>query len=311
MEAVQISRYGGPEVLEVNDIDPPVPGDNQVLVKVNFAGLNPFDSKLRSGLFKKMIPLHFPHTLGGDFAGIVKKTGKKVLGFTVGDGVYGTANILSGGSGSLAQYLIAQSDKIAKKPSSLDFAESAAVVLTGVSALRAIEEHISLKAGQKILIHGGAGGIGHIAVQLAKAKNAFVAVTVNKFDMEFIKKLGADKIIDYKIKKFEEILKDFDAVFDTVGKDIADRSFPVLKKGGVLVSMVVQPDGKLAKKYGIKTYRQQTAVNSRQLNRLTEILNSGKIKVNVDRIFSIDKIGQAYKYLEEGHQKGKVVVNIR
>lgn len=311
MKAVQINKYGGPQVIEINENAPkPSLAKNQILVEVQAASINPIDWKVRAGYLKEMMPLSFPITLGGDFAGIVSKIGEGVSGFKLGDEVYGQASLLNGGSGSFAEFVAANTINTALKPKKADFVEASALPLAGSSALQALEEHIKLKKGQKILIHGGAGGIGHIAIQLAKALGAFTVAAVYTDDKEFVKGLGADEVIDYKTQKFEQILKDYDAVFDTVGGETTIKSFDVIKKGGVFVSMLGQPDLKLAGKYGISAIGQGTKTDRAHLTRLGVLVDSGKIKVHVDKVFSLKQVKEAFEYKEKIHSKGKVVIKI-
>lgn len=312
MKAIQIKKYGGSEVFEINqNASIPTPGIGQVLVRTYAASINPFDWKVREGFFKDMMPLKFPLILGGDFAGIIVEVGEGVLEFKVEDRVYGSANIFNGGSGALAQYCVANVANIAKKPKNADFLESAASVLVGASAIQALEDHIKLKKGQKILIHGGAGGIGSTAIQLAKSKGAYVVTAVSTDDKDFVKSLGADNIIDYKSEDFSEKLKDFDAVFDTVGGETTNKSFQVLKKGGVLVSMLGQPSPELAKKYEVTAIGQNTNTNTKHLNRLEELIDGGKIKIQIDRVFPLQKTREAFDHLEHGSPRGKVAIKIR
>src|SRR3989338_9222057 len=312
MKAVQINRYGGYEVLEINQNAPtPSIDKEQVLVKVQAASINPFDGAVRSGALQKMAPLQFPITLGGDFSGIVSEVGTDVSEYKVGDEVYGSANILSGGSGSFAEYAQVRISNMAKKPKNADFIESAALPLVGSSAVQALEEHIKLQNKQKILIHGGAGGIGHIAIQLAKALGAYVATTVSTDDMEFVIQLGTDEIIDYKNEKFEEKIKDFDAILDTVGGEVTNKSLAVLRKGGTLVSMIGQPDLKLAEKLGVIAIRQRTRVSTQHLERLAQLVENGNIKIKIAKIFPLDQVREAFKYQEEGYPRGKVVIKVK
>lgn len=237
--------------MEVSDNVPkPSPSKNQVLVEVYAASLNPVDWKIWAGYFKEM-PVKFPMTLGGDFAGRVVKAGEGVNEFKVGDEIFGSAIILNGGSGAFAEMAAANTANITQKPRNIDFTKACALPLVGCSAVQALEEHIKLQSRQKILIHGGAGGIGHIAIQLAKALGAYVATTVSEDDMDFVKRIGTDQVIGYQNQAFEEILKDFDAVFDTVGGEVTDKSFKVVKRGGRLVSMLGQPNEELAQKFGV------------------------------------------------------------
>lgn len=309
MKAVQINCYGDSGVLEVNEHAPkPSAAKGQVLVEVHAASINPIDWKIRSGYLKEMAPLQFPATLGGDFAGIVIEVGEGVSAFKVGNHVYGQAILLNGGSGSFAQFVAANAANTARKPTSVNFVQAAALPLAGVSAVQALEEHIKLQKGQKILIHGGAGGIGHLALQLAKSLGGYVAVTMSGKDAKFVKSLGANEGIDYGSEAFEKKLEGFDAVFDTVGGEVTNRSFTVLKKGGVLVSMLGQPNPELAKKYEVTAIGQNTRVNAQNLKRLTELADGGKIKVHVDKVLPLEKAREAFDYQEKGYPQGKVVL---
>lgn len=312
MKAAQYNRYGGPEVIEINDNAlKPTPGSGQVLVEVHAASLNPFDYKLRLGYMKEMIPLKFPFTIGGDFSGVVMNLGKNVSEFKIGDKVYGQALVLTGASGAIAEFATSNVGNCALKPKNADFIQAASLPLVGASAIQALEEHIKLKRDQKILIHGGAGGIGHISVQLAKYLGAYVATTVSVDDMEFVKNLGADEVIDYKTQKFEEMLHDFDAVFDTVGGETAENSFKVLRKGGIIVSMLGAPNPELAQKQNVTAIGQNTKITSERLNRLTELVDNGDIKVHIDKVFSLNQTREAFEYFEKSHPRGKVVVKIK
>jgi len=312
MKAVQINTYGGNEVLEINEnAAKPSITTGQVLVEVHAASLNPVDGAIRAGYLKEMVPLSFPATLGGDFSGVVTELGEAVSDFKVDDPVYGQAILLNGGSGSLAQFVAANTVNTARKPQNVNYVEAAALPLAGVSALQALEEHIKLEPGQKILIHGGAGGIGTIAIQLAKSLGGYVATTVRADHKNYVKELGADQVIDYQNEAFEEMLKEFDAVLDTVGGETTNKSFKVLKKGGILVSMLGQPDPELAEKYGVTAIGQSTNTNTQHLNRLAELIDGGKIKVQVDKVFPLEQAREAFKHLEEGHPRGKVAMKIK
>ena len=313
MKAAQYSKYGGPEVIEINqNASRPSAGGGQVLVEVYAASLNPFDYKLRLGYMKEMIPLQFPFTVGGDFSGVVAGLGPSVDGnFKVGDEVYGQALVLNGGSGTLAQFAASNVANAAHKPKGINHIEAASLPLVGASAIQVLEEHIKLKSSDKILIHGGSGGIGSIAIQLAKSKGAYVAATVSTENVEFVKGLGVDGVIDYKTQKFEELLKDFDAVFDTVGGETLDRSFKVLKKNGIIVSMLGAPNPELAKQYNVSAIGQNTRVNNETLTRLTELVEKDVIKAQVDKVFPLEQTREAFEYLENAHSRGKVVIAVK
>lgn len=311
MKAVQITRYGGYEVLEIKgNVEIPKVEGKKVLVKIAAASINPFDIKFRSGMYKSSLPVKFPYIPGGDFSGLVHKSANQSK-FKVGDEIYGSANILNGGTGSFAEFAIARIAAVAKRPKRIGFLESAALPLAGVSSVQVLEQLMKLNKLERILIHGGAGGIGHLAIQLAKSTGAYVITTVSRDDFEFVRKLGADEAIDYKSEKFEEKLSNLDAVFDTVGGNVTNKSLKVIKKNGVLVSMIGDIDFELAKKLQVKAIRHSTKMNTNDLNRLSELVDSGKINVNIDKIFSLDQAREAFGHQEENHPRGKVVVKIR
>lgn len=311
MKAAQIDTYGNPYVIHINENAlKPVLKPNQLLIAVSAASINAIDWKFREGYLQKIAPVSLPVTLGGDFAGKVVGVSDDVSEFKVGDDVYGQAIILNGGSGSMAEFVCANVTNTALKPHGITYEEASALPLVGVSALQALEEHIKLQKGQKILIHGGAGGIGHIAIQLAKFLGARVITTVGKNDEVFVKTLGADEIIDYTSQKFEDIVADCDGVFDTVGGDVTDKSFQVLKRGGIIVSMTGQPSQALAQEKGVIAIGQMTQTNTLRLNKLTELIDNGSVKVHIDRTFPLEHVQEAFIYQETSHPKGKVVLRI-
>jgi NADPH:quinone reductase-like Zn-dependent oxidoreductase len=313
MKSAQIKRYGGSEVVEISQSTsgPDPPSARKVLVTVKAAGVNPADWKVREGYFQQMTPLQFPSTLGMDFSGVIEKVGEGVYDFKQDDEVYGQASVMRGGSGAFAEMALANEDSIAHKPKTLSHEEAAGLPLVGVSAWQALVETIGLSGGQKILIHGGAGGIGNIAIQLAKHLRAFIATTVSTNDKEFVKELGANEIIDYKTQTFEDLLPhDYDAVFDTVGGETYTRSFSVLKKGGIIVSMLEQPNQELMNRFGVKAIFQFTQVNRERLTKLAQWVDQNNIHVNVDRTFPLDEAGKALDYQRDVHPRGKVVLQV-
>ena len=307
--------YGSSEVVEINQnaTAPNDPSDEKVLVKVKAAGVNPIDWKIREGYMQQMIPLQFPSTLGMDFSGTIEKVGAGVSGFNVGDDeVYGQASVTRGGSGAFAEIALANADSIAHKPKSLNHQEAAGLPLVGVSAWQALVETIGLTDGQKkILIHGGAGGIGSIAIQLVKRLGAYVATTASTNDKQFVKELGADEVIDYKTQPFEDVIHDYDAVFDTVGGETYARSFRVLTKGGIIVSMLEQPNSELMRQFDMKAIFQFTQVNRERLTKLTELVDQkNNIDIHVDKTFPLDEAGKALDYQKNAHPRGKIVLAI-
>lgn len=309
MRAAQINNYGDKDVLQFTDQAPkPIAREGQVLVEVYAASVNPYDWMVMSGVAG--VNLTFPATLGGDLAGVIAEIGPGVEGFEVGQEVYGGANAASG-RGSFAEFAPAKATSIAPKPANIDFVTAAALPLTAESAYQALVDTLHLSAGQKILIHGGAGGIGTMAIQLAKHIGAYVATTVSEKDKDYAVQLGADEVIDYKAEKFEEKLQNFDAVFDTVGKDTYDRSFSVLKKGGQIVSMVAAPNEELAAAHEVTAIHQFTDATTERLERITELVEQGVLNVIVDQTYPLEQAGEALAHLHNGGHRGKVVIRIK
>lgn len=274
-----------------------------MLVQVRYAAVNPFDLTVREGRARQMAELGFPATIGGDFAGIVAETGEEV---------YGQANAL-GGQGSYAEYTPVKASQLAPKPKSIGFEQAAALPLVSSSAYQALVDHMNLQKGQKILIHGGAGGIGSVAIQIAKHLGAYVATTATAEDADFVKSLGADEVIDYKNQDFSTIIKDYDAVYDTVGGETKKKSYGVLKPGGALVSMIGPPepdDEELVKERRIKYTAQFTHVTTEHLNAITKLVDDGVLKPVIDKTFTLDEAAEALEYQKTAAPKGKVVIKV-
>lgn len=251
MKAAQISEYGDASIIKINEVDKPALDAGKVLVEVHAASINPVDSAIRSGYMQQDAPLTFPATLGGDFAGVVAELGADVGGLAVGDKVYGQSNAAFGNSGTFAEFTATAAGQVAKAPVSISIDEAASLPLVGASALQALTAGLNLQPGQKILITGGSGGIGSIAIQVAKNIGAHVTTTTSGAGVELAKQLGADVVSDYKAEKLEDLPKDFDAVFDTVGGDGFNASLRLLKPGGIAVSMIAQPDADLANELNV------------------------------------------------------------
>jgi len=312
MKAAQFNKYGGPEVIEFNpNAAMPRLNDGQVLVEGHASSLNPIDSILRAGYLQRMIPVTFPATLAGDFAGVVKEVGPKVSGLRIGDEVYGNAPVIAGGSGAAAEYISANASMVAYKPPKATYIEAAALPLAGVSAVQAIDE-MKLQPGQRILIHGGAGGIGSFAVQYAKYLGYHVATTVRGSQKEFAKELNADKIVDFEAEEFDAKLGEYDAVLDTIGGEVHKRSFKTLKKGGIIASMVQNaPDQELMLKFGARAVYVRTQVSTASLMHLAGLVDKGAIKSRIAREYPLEQTREAYTYFEQDHPKGKICMRIR
>ena len=313
MKAAQFNKYGGPEVIKLNrDAVLPKAGEGQILVEGHTASINPIDLVIRAGYMQQMFTLTFPATLLGDFAGEVKEVGQGVLDFRVGDQVFGFAPVIFGGSGAAAEYVASKAAVAALKPQRASHTETAALPLAGVSAVQALELHLKAKPGQKVLIHGGAGGIGSFAIQYAKYLGCHVATTVRGSQKEFVRQLGADDVIDFELEKFDTILKEYDGVLDTVGGEVYKRSFSVLKRGGMVVSMVQNsPDQELMSKFGVVSDFFIAQVDFVSLQSLAELVDKGALKSQIDREFPLEQAREACAYVEQDHPKGKVVVRIK
>ncbi len=307
MRAAQISQYGHADAIKLKNMPKPKAGKGQLVIEVHASSINPVDSAVREGFFQ--VPL--PTTLGFDVSGVVDSVGEDVATFKAGDRVYGQSNPLRGGSGAFADYALAPAAMLGKMPDKLSYIDAAAVALTGTSALQALTEHLALKQGQKILIHGGAGGIGSIAIQIAKHLGAFVATTVNVDDVDFVRHLGADQVIDYKAQRFEQLVSDFDAVFDTVGGDTLARSYQVLKRGGILVSMTTAPNEPLAQQMGITALMQFTQPTPERLAALARLVDEGVVSIHVEKTFPLELVGEAFKEKECGHVRGKIAIEVK
>src|ERR1700722_10362031 len=249
MKAIRIHQYGGTEVLAHVEMQRPAPGANEVLIKVKAASVNPVDWKIRDGHMKDFLPLTLPATLGSDVSGTVEEIGTGAARFKRGDEVYASLGLEGGG---YAEYAVAKEAIVAEKPSTLDHVQAASVPVAGLTAWQALFEVAQLRAGQKVLIHGAAGGVGNFAVQFAKGKGAYVIGTASSRNQAFLGELGVNKVVDYQKTRFEDVVRNVDVVLDTMGGDTQERSFQTLKKGGILVSIVQPPSQELAANYGVR-----------------------------------------------------------
>jgi NADPH:quinone reductase-like Zn-dependent oxidoreductase len=310
MRAAQLTQYGGQDAVQFTTEAPtPEVTPGHILVKVAAASINAIDWKIREGMMQQMAPVDFPATLGGDLAGTVEEIGEGTEGFTIGQEVYGQTNPFSG-HGSFAEYSLIPAGNLAPKPQSTNLEQAAALPLTAVSAYQALAETLNLQPGQKILIHGGAGGIGSFAIQLAKHLGTYVATTAAADDLEFVRQMGADEAIDYTSQKFEEIINGYDAVFDTVGGQTLEKSYQVLRAGGQLVSMAGAPNEELAATHHITASAQQTRVTTDRLQKVAELVDQGILTPAIDKTFPLEQTAEALEYMRAGHHRGKVVINV-
>src|SRR5438552_8366255 len=306
MKAIVIHQYGGPEALKYEDAPRPEPKDNQVLVKVIAAAVNPVDAMIRSGKYAKVFGTTLPLIPGYDIAGIVEKSGAKVTRFKPGDAVY--AYPMWGGG--YAEYDVVDETETALKPKSINFAEAAAVPLAALTAWQALIDAAKLSPGQTVLIHGGSGGVGSFAIQIAKTRGAKVIATASTPNQELLKQLGADVAVDYTKQKFEDVARDVDVVLDSVGEDTLARSYGVVKRGGFIVSLVARPERAGLDKHGIRGAALSVEPNSDELAQIGKLIDQKKIKVIVSQTFPLSEATKAQEQVATGHTRGKVVLKV-
>ncbi|WP_125567177.1 NADP-dependent oxidoreductase [Companilactobacillus insicii] len=311
MKAVVINKYGNRDELHMENIAIPEIADDEVLVEVKATSVNPIDWKLREGYLAEMIPLKFPIVLGWDVAGVITRVGQKVQNFKTGDKVLARPDLTN--RGTYAEYTAVKEDKLAMLPDNVSYEEAAALPLAGLTAWQGIYENLDVKSGQTVLMQGGAGGVGIIAIQLLKHIGAHVVTTASSKNKEFLEDLGADEIIDYHDTDFSTVLSNVDAVFDTIGGDTLEKSYSVLKDGGRLVTISGAIDEKLAAEKNIKANSVWLRPNGKQLTELVNLVSEGVVKVIIDSThpFSEDGVKKAQEVSESHHAKGKIVITMK
>lgn len=333
MKAFIIERYGKKVALRATEMPEPELGKDDVLVQIHAAGVNPLDLKIRDGDFKMILPYRMPLILGNDLAGVVVRVGSQVQQFKPGDEVYARPD--DDRIGAFAEFIAINQGSLAIKPKGLTMEEAASIPLVGLTAWQALVEKANLKKGQKVLIHAGSGGVGTLAIQLAKHLGATVATTTSTANVEWVKHLGADIVIDYRKDDFEKVLHDYDVVLNSLGTDTLEKSLRILKPGGKLISISGPPDTEFAKNaglsgflklvmgllsYGIRKKAKRRGVSysflymrasGEQLRKLTALIDSGVIRPVVDRVFPFESTPDALAYVETGRAKGKVIVKVK
>jgi NADPH:quinone reductase-like Zn-dependent oxidoreductase len=305
MKAVRIHEFGGPEVLKVEDVPTPEPGEGEVLVQVHASSVNPLDYKIRSGAYLGEDRL--PIAMGRDIAGLVIYCGPGVQAFEPGDAVYA---LLPEDRGGYAEYVAIGADIGARMPAKLDYVQAAAVPLAALTAWQGLFDHGGLKQGQTVLIHGAGGGVGHFAVQFARARGARVIATCRGEDRDFVRHLGASTVVDYQHERFEDVAHDVDLVLDLVGGETQDRSWSVLKEGGVLVSTLAPPDQAKAAEHKARGLSFKHQPNGPQLAEITRLIDAGQVLPNIDRVFPLAQSAAAEDRLEHEHVRGKIVLSL-
>lgn len=308
MKAVRIHDYGDPSVLTYEDAPKPTAAAGEVLIHVRAAGVNPVDWKIRSGAFKQGLPLTMPAILGYDVSGVIEAVGDGVTNFKPGDEVYSYLPIARGGG--YAQYVAAPASGVCLKPKSLDHRAAAGVPLAALTAWQALFDTAGLKPGQIVLIHAGSGGVGHFAIQLAKAKGAHVIATASDKNQTFIKKLGVDVAIDYKAQKFEEVARNVDVVLDAVGGDTLARSYGCLKPGGFIVSIVAPPDPAKLKEFSIRGAVMMVKPNAAQLAEIGALIDHEAVIPHIGQVFALKDAAKAHEASQTGRTVGKIVLTV-
>lgn len=332
MKAFTFKRYGKSPELGFDDIDFPSPGDDEILVKVYAVGLNPIDNMIPTGMFKRVLHFSLPATLGSDVSGVVVATGRRVTRFNAGDEVF--ASIFDRGTGSLAEFVRVPENLAALKPATLDFVQAASLPMVSLTSWQALTERAKLRAGQKVFIPAGSGGIGSFAIQLAKHLGATVGTTTSTANIDWVSRLGADEVVDYKKQEFEKVLSGYDIVLGTIRGDAIEKSTQILKPGGKIVSLIGPLDTafarerhlnvflrfvlgllsrkimRLSKKRGLTYSFLFVRPDGSQLSQIAELMDAQRIKPVIDNVFPFAETGDAFAYLARGHAKGKVVVKI-
>lgn len=308
MNAVRIHNYGGPEVLRFEDAPRPTPGSGELLIRVQAAGVNPIDWKIRAGYLKQVFPYVLPFIPGWDVSGVVEATGAGVTKFKPGDEVYARPDLAR--DGAYAEYAVVKETETALKPRSIDHVHAAAIPIAALTAWEALFGQAALAKGQRVLIHGAAGGVGSFAVQLAKWKGAYVIGTASAQNQAFLRELGVDEPIDYEKTRFDDVVKEVDVVFDTIGGETQTRSWKVLKKGGILVSIAAPPSADEAAKHGVRSAYFRAATNASLLAEISKLVDSGKVKPFVETVLPLAEARRAHELSESGHTRGKIVLKV-
>ena len=333
MKALIFKRYGKPDQITFADIPRPALQPDEILVQVHAAGLNPIDNMIPKGTFKPFFKFQLPATLGSDLAGVVVEVGSRVTRFKPGDAVF--ASIFDLGTGALAEFAVVPENTAALKPANLDFVQAASIPMVALTSWQALKERANIKPGQKVFIPAGAGGIGTIAIQLAKHFGAKVATTTSTGNVDLVRSLGADEVVDYKKQEFENVLRDYDAVLGTVRGDSIEKSLQILKPKSTVVSLIGPPDAafgrargmnffmvfvfgllsrkiqRLARKRGVEYSFLFVHPDGGQLAEIGRLLESATVRPVIDKVFPFAQAKEALAYLEKGRAKGKVVVQMK
>jgi NADPH:quinone reductase-like Zn-dependent oxidoreductase len=309
MRAIRMHDYGGPEVLHLDAVPVPQPGPQQVRVRVRAIGVNPFEWKFREGRMRGRIEVNLPYTPGFDAVGAIDAVGSAVSGWTVGDEVIAALNRTPGGA--YAEYAVASAADVVRKPATMTFEAATGLLTPSSTAWRFLIELAGLQSGQRVFIHGGAGGVGSAAVQIAKAHGAHVTTTASAHNVEYLRELGADEVINYRQQRFEDFIGQADVVLDNVGGDTLARIPAAMKRSAVLVSPAGVPNAQDAERIGIRcpsTAWDFSAPYAPRLQKIADLANAGRLRVNVDKVFPLERAATAQELNRQGHARGKIVL---
>lgn len=308
MNAVLIHRYGGPDALSYEKVARPWPADDEVLVRVEAAGVNPVDWKIREGHLREMLPHSLPLIMGWDVSGVVTAVGPGVRRFQVGDEVFSRPDLLR--DGTYAEYVVIREKEVALKPKSIDHLHAAAIPLAGLTAWKSLIETAGLEPGQRVLIHGGAGGVGSFAVQLAKWRGARVIATASPHNHDYLHDLGADETIDYRSAGLEEEIGKVDVVFDTIGGETQERSWHMLNPGGMLVSIIKPPAAEKAATLGVRHAFVFIQPDASVLEQLAKLVDGGKLRIYLEEVLPLSGARRGQELSQGGHLRGKIVLKV-
>jgi NADPH:quinone reductase-like Zn-dependent oxidoreductase len=310
MKAVLVHEYGNPAAMRVEQTGIPKLQPDEILVRVNAASVNPVDWKVCDGMLKDKLPMAMPFIPGGDFSGTVAATGSEAAGVTIGMAVFGMTSTPGYRAGAFAQFVAVNANHVAAKPKTLSHEEAAGVPLAALTAWQAVFDRAGLRAGQKILIHAGAGGVGSFAIQFARAAGAIITTTTSAANTGYVRALGADEVIDYRAQNFGDVGRNFDAVIDLIGGETQERSYAVLRPGGVLVNAwgaIMQDKAEAA---GVRGVKVAVEPDANQLSKIAELIDAAKVRVSVAKVFPLADCAAALDESRTGHVRGKIVLTL-
>jgi len=307
MKAVRFHEYGGPEVLKYEDAPKPEPAPGELLIRVHATSVNPVDWKVREGHMKGMMNYTLPLIPGWDVSGVVEAAGPGTA-TKPGAEVYSKPDLSR--NGTYAEYVVAKESEVAAKPKSIDHITAASIPLAGLTAYQALYDAANLSAGQKLLIHGAAGGVGTFAIQLAKLRGAYIIATASKTNHDFLKALGANECIDYNSTKFEDVVRDADVILDTITGETMERSWACLRKNGILISILEPPKPEKAAAHGVRCHHTFVQSSGAELAELAKLVDSGKLKPVIEKVYPLSEARAAQESNAQGHTRGKIVLRV-